>query len=127
MNSEQRASIRNNAAKAVQILEHSPVRILESSALLNRIGGNLGLMTKNQTRFVLTSVFAALIGSGVFAALPAQAQRKTITLDELVVEGNIQKPEAFFILPRTSLNFDGLERRADLKSKILESVQQQPF
>jgi hypothetical protein len=48
-------------------------------------------------------------------------------LDELVVEGNIQKPEAFFILPRTSLNFDGLERRADLKSKILESVQKQPF
>jgi hypothetical protein len=57
----------------------------------------------------------------------ARAQRKTITLDELVVEGNIQKPEAFFILPRTSLNFDGLERREDLKSRIIRSINQTPF
>jgi hypothetical protein len=84
-------------------------------------------MTKNQARFAFAFVFAALVGGSIFGARPAQAQRKTITLDELVVEGNIQKPEAFFILPRTSLNFDGLERRADLKSKILESVQKQPF
>ena len=84
-------------------------------------------MTKKQSRFVSAFVFAALLGASIFVVQPARAQRKTITLDELVEEGNIQKPEAFFILPRTSLNFDGLERRADLKSKILESVQHQPF
>lgn len=84
-------------------------------------------MTKTQTRFSSAMAVAALVGSAAFFAAPAEAQRKTITLEELVVEGNIQKPEAFFILPRTSLNFDGLDRRADLKSKILESVQKQPF
>lgn len=70
---------------------------------------------------------ALLLAAMVLQAPVAGAQRKTITLDELVVEGNIQKPEAFFILPRTSLNFDGLDRRADLKSKILESVKAAPF
>jgi hypothetical protein len=39
MNSMQRASIRNNLAPTVQILEHSPMGILESSALFNRSGG----------------------------------------------------------------------------------------
>jgi hypothetical protein len=57
----------------------------------------------------------------------ALAQRKKITLDDLVIEGNIQKPEAFFILPRTNLNFADLERREDLKSRILKSVEKEPF
>lgn len=57
----------------------------------------------------------------------AHAQRKRITLDELVIEGNIQKPQAFFILPRTNLNFEDLERREDLKSRIVKSVEKQPF
>jgi hypothetical protein len=61
-------------------------------------------------------------------AVPAAAQqRKKITLDDLVIEGNIQKPEAFFILPRTNLNFADLERREDLKSRVVESVEAAPF
>jgi hypothetical protein len=63
----------------------------------------------------------ALAPSGVFA------QRKRITLDEIVIEGNIQKPQAFFILPRANLNFDELKRREDLKKRIIESVKKEPF
>lgn len=63
----------------------------------------------------------------LFGAEEAHAQRKRITLDELVIEGNIQKPQAFFILPRTNLNFEDLERREDLKSRIVKSVEKQPF
>lgn len=67
--------------------------------------------------------------AGVVLALaaPALAQRRRISLDEIVVEGNIQKPEAFFILPRTSLNFEDLERREDLKQRIIDSVEKAPF
>ena len=68
---------------------------------------------------------AALIVAAL--AVPAAAQRKKITLDDIVVEGNIQKPEAFFILPRTNLNFNDLDRREDLKSKIVKSVEKEPF
>ena len=71
------------------------------------------------------------VGLGLLVALAvagaANAQRKKISITELVIEGNIQKPEAFFILPRRSLNFADLERREDLRKKIIESVEAQPF
>ena len=78
-------------------------------------------------------VLLALVGAIAAVALPTMqalaqaAPRKKITLDDLVIEGNIQKPEAFFILPRTNLNFADLERREDLKARIIKSVESQPF
>ncbi len=77
--------------------------------------------------WVLTVLAVALAGAALVVARPAAAQRKKITLDDLIIEGNIQKPEAFFILPRTNLNFSDLERREDLKARIIKSVEQQPF
>jgi hypothetical protein len=75
-----------------------------------------------------TVVGATLVAVVGLLASGAQAQaRKKITLDDLVIEGNIQKPEAFFILPRTNLNFADLERREDLKSRIIKSVEKEPF
>lgn len=76
------------------------------------------------------SLAAVLVVGAVAAAgfaSQASAQRKRIALDEIVIEGNIQKPEAFFILPRTSLNFEDLERREDLKKRIIKSVEKAPF
>ena len=70
---------------------------------------------------------AALTLGALLATGPAAAQRKKITLDDLIIEGNIQKPEAFFILPRTNLNFSDLERREDLKARIIKTVEKQPF
>jgi hypothetical protein len=63
----------------------------------------------------------------LLVASAAQAQRKKITLDDLVIEGNVQKPEAFFILPRSNLNVADLQRREDLKAKIIEAVSHAPF
>jgi hypothetical protein len=83
--------------------------------------------------FVLASgvaVGALLVGALGFVAGAGAAHaqaRKKITLDDLVIEGNIQKPEAFFILPRTNLNFADLERREDLKTRIIKSVEKEPF
>jgi len=76
-------------------------------------------------KWLLIAVFGAF---AVFL-LPqaAVAKGKRITLEELVIEGNIQKPEAFFILPRAALNFDELQRRENLKNRIIESVKKKPF
>jgi hypothetical protein len=52
---------------------------------------------------------------------------KTLELDEMVIEGSIQKPEAFFILPRTTLKFDDLDRREDLRLRIIQVVEKFPF
>jgi hypothetical protein len=70
---------------------------------------------------------AALFGGLLTLPGQVQAQRKRITLDEIVIEGNIQKPQAFFILPRANLNFDELRRREDLKKRIIDSVKKEPF
>jgi hypothetical protein len=84
-------------------------------------------MTNRRTRLLgVVVVVVALLGAALHTA-PALAQRKKITLDELVIEGNIQKPEAFFILPRTNLNLSELQRREDLKRRIVESIRKEPF
>ncbi len=59
--------------------------------------------------------------------LSFSASAETISIDEMVIEGTIQKPEAFFILPRASLSLDDLDRRADLKRRIINAVKNSPF
>jgi hypothetical protein len=83
--------------------------------------GRLGLVAGLAAAMVVAA--CALVGAPALA----QQQKKRITLDELVIEGNIQKPEAFFILPRTNLNFNELQRREDLKRKIIETVRREPL
>ena len=70
---------------------------------------------------------AVIAVTALMASLAHAQQRKKITLDDLVIEGNIQKPEAFFILPRSNLDLSDLQRREDLKSRIVEAVAEAPF
>jgi hypothetical protein len=53
--------------------------------------------------------------------------RKVIKLDTLTVEGRIQKPEAFYVLPRSNLSFDELQKTESFVPKIEKSVQKDPF
>ena len=78
-----------------------------------------------RAKWLLIAVFGAFVM--FLQPQTAVAKGKRITLDELVIEGNIQKPEAFFILPRAALNFDELQRRENLKNRIIESVKKKPF
>ena len=62
------------------------------------------------------------------AAKPARSGgRKVIKLDTLTVEGRIQKPEAFYVLPRSNLSFDELQKTESFVPKIEKSVQKDPF
>lgn len=63
------------------------------------------------------------------AAKPAgrASAKKVIKLDTLTVEGRIQKPEAFYVLPRSNLNFDELQKNESFVPKIEKSVQKDPF
>ena len=60
-------------------------------------------------------------------APPRAGARKVIKLDTLTVEGRIQKPEAFYVLPRSNLNFDELQKTESFVPKIEKSVQKDPF
>jgi hypothetical protein len=68
-------------------------------------------------------------------ASPASAQEKkrekgkakVIQIEALKVEGQIQKPEAFYILQKGEVNFKGLEPRKSFLPAIIESVEKEPF
>lgn len=58
----------------------------------------------------------------------AQAKKKkVIRLDAITVEGRIQKPQAFYILQRSNLNFDDLSRSETFIPKVVQSVEKAPF
>jgi hypothetical protein len=74
----------------------------------------------------------------MLAAVPALAQdtgsaqsapkkKKVIRLDALTVEGKIQKPQAFYILQRSNLNFEELNKSESFVPQVVESVDKQPF
>lgn len=64
----------------------------------------------------------------VFFESGAQAQGpRTIQLEEFVIEGEIQKPNAFYILNRASLGYEVMDLRTSFVDEILESVREEPF
>jgi hypothetical protein len=46
---------------------------------------------------------------------------------EIRIEGKIQKPEAFYVLQKSSINYEWTELKQEFLPKILESVQKPPF
>jgi hypothetical protein len=57
----------------------------------------------------------------------AKGKKKVIRLDAITVEGHIQKPQAFYILQRSNLNFEELTHNESFIPKITKSVEQAPF
>lgn len=73
----------------------------------------------------------------LLAATPVLAQSKddkeparkkqVIRLDAITIEGRIQKPQAFYILQRSHLNFDELNKAESFTPKVVKSVEKEPF
>ncbi len=55
------------------------------------------------------------------------APRKILRLEEMKVEGRIQKPQAMFLMPRANLNYGELDRTESLLPKVTRAVEKQPF
>jgi hypothetical protein len=79
-------------------------------------------------RWVL--VVAVTLCAGALAQAPAGGapkKKKVIRLDAITVEGRIQKPQAFYILQRSTLNFDELNRAETFVPKVEKSVEKDSF
>jgi hypothetical protein len=74
---------------------------------------------------VLAAAPAALAQSASESA--PRRKPKVIRLEELRVEGRIQKPQAFYLLQRSNLNFDELSRPDSFLPKVVKSVEKPPF
>lgn len=55
------------------------------------------------------------------------AGKKVLRLEAVKVEGRIQKPQAFFILQRSAVTFEGAELKQSFVRKIIKSVEDKPF
>lgn len=76
-------------------------------------------------RAALTTLL--LVASSAAFAQAAPKKKKVIRLDAITVEGRIQKPQAFYILQRSTLNFDELNRAESFLPKVEKSVEKEAF
>jgi len=70
---------------------------------------------------------AVVVASGMFMAPGAMAQDGVITLDDTVIKGRIQKPEAFYILQHANLNYEVLDLKQSFVEEIKETAKEDPF
>ena len=83
-------------------------------------------------KIVVTAVLA--ISALLFLA-PAEVEAQTngrggprvIQLEEFRIEGEVQKPNAFYILNRSNLGYEVLDLRTSFLREIIRSVDRQPF
>ncbi len=68
---------------------------------------------------------------GIASSASAQASHRpaphVITLDEFRIEGRVQRPNAFYILNRSSIGYQVLDLRTTFVREIIRSVQGEPF
>ena len=81
-------------------------------------------------RWAVTALLAlALIAVSTTVALGQGKKRqpRVIQLEEIIIEGRVQKPNAFYILNRSNLGYEVLELRTSFLHKVVRSVQKEPF
>ena len=82
-------------------------------------------------RWASTVLLALLLVTVPMATALAQGGKKrqprVIQLEEIVIEGRVQKPNAFYILNRSNLGYEVLELRTSFLRKVVRSVQKEPF
>jgi len=76
---------------------------------------------------LLALVFVGLSSTVAFAQEAKKRQPRVIQLEEIIIEGRVQKPNAFYILNRSNLGYEVLELRTSFVRKVVRSVQKEPF
>jgi hypothetical protein len=79
--------------------------------------------------FVVLAALACLVSSASLASAQDKSKRKprVIQLEEITIEGRVQKPNAFYILNRSNLGYEVLDLRTSFLREVVRSVQRDPF
>ncbi len=96
---------------------------------MNRIAG---LFLAALVSAVPLSSGAQQAGGGGAAAAGGEARQRrsgprVIRLEEITIEGRIQKPNAFYVLQRSNLGFEVMDLRTSFVNQVVESVGRDPF
>jgi hypothetical protein len=70
---------------------------------------------------------AAAAAAKAPAAAPKPAGRKVVRLEEMRVEGRIQKPQALMLMPRASVASGEADRNESFLPKVKDAVKKDPF
>ena len=66
-----------------------------------------------------------------FNYLMAQGKKRgrprVIQLEEITIEGKVQKPNAFYVLTRSNLAFDKRELKKSFIKEVIRAVNKKPF
>jgi hypothetical protein len=84
-------------------------------------------MKRWASTILLALVFVAVSTMAALAQGTKRRQPRVIQLEEIVIEGRVQKPNAFYILNRSNLGYEVLELRTSFLRKVVRSVQKEPF
>jgi hypothetical protein len=86
----------------------------------------LGLLTVAVAAGALFAL--ASIGASTAEAQSSRGRApRVIQLDEIRIEGRVQKPNAFYILNRSNLGYEVLDLRTSFVREVIRSVQTEPF
>ena len=80
-------------------------------------------MTTLRGALAVAAALAVLLMSNVAFA----QEGGVINLEESVIKGRIQKPEAFYILQPANLDYEALAAKPSFLSELLNSVEEEPF
>jgi hypothetical protein len=84
-------------------------------------------MKRATSAILLALMLVAMAASVALAQGAKKRQPRVIQLEEIVIEGRVQKPNAFYILNRSNLGYEVLELRTSFLRKVVRSVQKEPF
>jgi hypothetical protein len=81
------------------------------------------------TLLLLLATAALAVAALVGAAGPAHAAQSggVMELDPIVVEGQIQRPEAAYIIQRATLDFGMTAKKRSFIGKVKASIDEAPF
>lgn len=78
--------------------------------------------------------FAVVVGLLVCAASSRAQDKKArprapkvIELEEIKIEGRVQKPNAFYILNRSNIGYEVMELRTSFVQEVVHAVRREPF
>jgi len=77
--------------------------------------------------FLVTAAHAEAQSRAATSGAAGRKKPRVIQLEEITIEGRVQKPNAFYILNRSNIGYEVLDLRTSFLRDIVRSVQQQPF
>lgn len=76
---------------------------------------------------VLAAAIVAATVANVSAQDKPKRQPKVIQLEEIKIEGRVQKPNAFYILNRSNLGYEVMDLRTSFVRDVVRSVEGDSF